>query len=130
MRYKKEYWPIEEILLFIVKLEPRNKTLILASEHYGLNINSLLYYNFKNNFPLKIKTASYFPKNTQWAEINSLIESGDILIMKIDGSAGLWDINRFNDTILANLDRSKWRSIKNDFIFPDRGSLKIWQKIS
>lgn len=128
VRYKEEYWPIEEILLFIVQLEPRDKTLILASEHYGLNINSLLYYNFKNNFPLKIKTASYFPQNTQWAEINSLIESGDILIMKIGGSAGFLDINRFNDTILANLDRSKWRSVKNDFVFPDGGAVLIFKK--
>lgn len=126
-----QYWQIEEVLLFIEGLDSEKpKTVVLASEHEFFNINNLIYLNTLKKLNLTLKTASYFPKSTQTSEIISFIETGDFLMMKVDGEMGPVDLNRFNKTILDNLDYSKWVSIPNNFSFPDNGRLLLFRKMS
>lgn len=126
---RNQHWPIVEILRYLANLDKSGKKIvILASEHESFNINNLRYYALKEESPLTIKTASYFPKDTATDEVLTFIDSGDLLIMRVDGEAGPADINRFNGLIVNNLDYSKWQKVENGFSFPDGGKLLIFRK--
>lgn len=55
-------------------------------------------------------------------ELESIINQGDYLVMKVGGDVGPAGLNRFNDVILT---RSKWQATENLIRFPDGGRLYI-----
>ena len=125
---RNKYWPIKEILVYLDSLVPQDKTkiIILASEHESFNINNLKYYAVKEKLNLEIKTASYFPKNSQFETIKSFIDKGDYLIMKVGGDSGPSQLNVFNEQIEKDLN---WPEIPNNFTFPDGGRLLVAKKL-
>lgn len=129
---KNENWPITDVLNYISNIDPGNdkKFVMLASEDEYFNVNNLGYYAILAKLPLEVKSASYFPKNTNYEVIEKTIDNGNYLVMKVGGRAGPEGLNRFNDLILKNLNREKWRLIPNEIIFPDGGVINIWQKNS
>jgi hypothetical protein len=129
---KNEHWPITETLSFVSKINPdsNKKIVMLTSEDESFNVNNLRYYAVLAKLPLDVKSASYFPKETNYETIRATIEKGDYMVMKVGGRPGPADLNRFNNLILQNLDNSKWQEIPNNIVLPDNGRVKTWQKIS
>ncbi|KKT73018.1 MAG: 4-amino-4-deoxy-L-arabinose transferase and related glycosyltransferases of PMT family-like protein [Microgenomates group bacterium GW2011_GWA2_44_7] len=128
---RNESWPIVNLLKFLTTYTSLpQKTVILASEDEAFNINGLKYYATLNKLPLDIKSASYFQKETSYQVIQTTINQGDYLVMKIGGKPGPADLNRFNSLILQNLDQKIWQELTNNIDLPDGSKIKIWQKIS
>ncbi|MEX2028731.1 MAG: glycosyltransferase family 39 protein [Candidatus Curtissbacteria bacterium] len=127
-----EDWPITETLNFLWQIDQttNGKIVMLSSEDESFNVNNLRYYAVLAKLPLDVKSASYFPKGTDYETIRSTIERGDYLIMKVGGRPGPADLNRFKDLIMDNLDNSKWLEMPNNIVLPDDGRIKTWQKIS
>ena len=128
---RNESWPIVNLLKFLTTYASLpQKTVVLASEDEAFNINGLRYYATLNKLPLDIKSASYFQKETSYQVIQTTINQGDYLVIKIGGKPGPADLNRFNSLILQNLDQKIWQELPNNIDLPDGGKIKIWQKIS
>lgn len=129
---RNENWPITETLNFLWQIDQstNRKIVMLASEDESFNVNNLRYYAVLAKLPLDVKSASYFPKGTEYKTIRNTIEQGDYMIMKVGGRPGPNDLNRFNGLILERVDSLKWREIPNNIVLPDNGRVKVWQKIS
>ncbi len=129
---RKDSFPISEIMTSLAILEPisKQKTVVLLSEDYELNINGLRYYIVLYKLPIRAITASYFPIGTNFQTISATLDQGDYLIVKVGGNSSLTGLNRLRDFILQNLDDNKWSEIPNGISLPDSGTIKIWQKIS
>ncbi len=125
-------WPVSETLTYISNDNKNGvrKIVISASENEAYNINTLQYYALLAKLPLEIHTVSYFPKNTNYFEIQAAFDKGDYMIMKTGGVTGPKDLNVFNETLLNNIDSNTWKEMPNEIKLPDGGKITIWKKVS
>lgn len=130
------YWPSEQIVLFLNSLPNGTypKKIVSASEHPFVNINTLRYFQIKNELPIQFSTISYIDKGTPNHQVESLVFKSDYLIIKTKELLPINDyfINSQGMAISritppSGFDIYSWEEITHPFTFPDGSKLLIFK---